>query len=111
MVHERARVHGDGDGDGVGQVEREDDGESSRWPGSGNANDLNASKLGGGRTRVDIRKVVWRPREDGRFDGLGLKTIDTEASFPVWALKPGVRPMGGRSTRRTCGTIAKLASR
>nr|CAB3500271.1 unnamed protein product [Digitaria exilis] len=40
-------------------------------PCGGSPNDLKASRLGGGRTCVDISEVAWRLRGKGRFGWFG----------------------------------------
>ena len=67
-------------------------------------------RLGRGRTRVNIGKVVWQPSEDGRF-GWFEPQNHRAGSFPGLDLQTRGKPGAvGASRRRAHGVIAKLAS-
>ena len=79
--------------------------------GAGTAKDLEASRLDGGRTRVDTEEVARRPSEDGRFGWFGPQN-HRRGRFSGLGLKTGGESgVAGAPRRRARGTIAKLASR
>jgi hypothetical protein len=96
------------DGDAVGQVEREDDGKSSRWPVRREREKFEGIKTQreDGHTSTSRRSRSGHAEMDG-LGGLGLKTI-MEAGFPVWASKPGADSV--QPSVRDGGHVASLRS-
>ena len=83
---------------------------SSRRPVRGSER-LGRQDLGGGRTRVYIEEVAWRPSGDGRFGWFGPQNHQAGRFTGLGLKTGGASGAAGWAVWRTRGVIAKLASR